>query len=202
MASTSQSLPSNPSVPNKSGWSAGYTHVDHGSITVNDSGTHNYLRLPFKLRPGDRDGLLGHFKLRPNSGLYCTGTGGKVVVTFTIEGTTTVAGKRFTIRKKTGYISVSSSDWKGLERPDVSNVTYSVDGIAPVNLSVTVQANIGLDPPDSYLVGGVEKDKSEFGLNATTHSDILRTVLSYAIQGILWANQKLGGWSTSQISPF
>ncbi|KAI1457896.1 hypothetical protein F4805DRAFT_457339 [Annulohypoxylon moriforme] len=188
-----------PSIPDDSGWSAGYTHVDHGSITVNEKGTWDYLHLPFKLLPSDRDGLLGHFKLRANSGLWCTGPGGKVDVTFTIKGTTTVAGKSYTIPEKTGYISVSSSDWCGTARPDISNVTYSVAGVAPVNLSVTVHPNIGLDPDDAYIVSGIDKEKNDFGLNATTHTDTLKTVLSYAIEGILWGNERLAGWSIFEI---
>jgi hypothetical protein len=163
-------------------------------------GTYDYLKLPFILRPSDRDGLLGNFKLRPNGGFWCTaGPGGKVDVTYTIEGTTTVAGKTFTIPKTTGYISVSSSDWSHFERPDVSNVTYSVAGVTPVNLSVTVEPNIGLDPDDAYICGGIDKDKSEFGLNATSDSDTLKTVLSYAIQGILFMNERLAGWALFEI---
>ncbi|OTB03218.1 hypothetical protein M426DRAFT_181161 [Hypoxylon sp. CI-4A] len=188
-----------PSVPDTSGWSAGYRHVDHGEITVNEKGTWDYLHLPFKLLPNDRDGLLGRFKLRSNSGLYSTGQGGKIDVTFTIEGTTTIEGKSHTVPKKTGYISVSSSDWCGLARPDISNVTYSVAGVAPVNLSVTVEPNVGLDPDDAYIVAAVDKDKDNFGLNATTCSDTLKTVLSYAIRGILWGHERLAGWALFEI---
>ena len=142
---------------------------------------------------------MGHFKLRPNSGLYCTGPGGKVDLTFTIEGTTTIEGQSFTIPKKTGHISVSSSDWCRLERPDISNVTYSVDGLAPVNLSVTIHPNIGLDPDDVYVVGGVDKNEGGLGLNATTDSDTLKTVLRYIIEGILFTNEKLAGWAMGKI---
>jgi hypothetical protein len=162
-------------------------------------GAWDYLALPFKLAPGDRDGLLGHFKLRPNSGLYCTGPGGKVDITFTIEGTTTIEGQSFTVAKKTGYISVSSSDWCGLERPDISNVTYSVAGVAPINLSVTVHPNIGLDPDDACVVGGIDTNQKEFGFNATTDSDTLKTVLGYLIEGILWGNESLAGWARSAL---
>jgi hypothetical protein len=32
-------------------------------------------------------------------------------------------------------------------------------GVAPINLSVTVGDNIGLDPDDAYLCGAIDKDK-------------------------------------------
>ena len=163
-------------------------------------GTFDYTSLPFTLTPSDRDGLLGHFKLRPNSGLYCTGTGGKVDVTFTIGGTTTVADKTYNIPTTTGYISVSSSDWKGFERPDVSNVTYSVAGVVPVNLSITVYPDIGIDPADAYVCGAIDTTNNDFGLNATTDTDTLNTLLSDAIQGILFINVKLAGWALFDIA--
>ncbi|KAF6756525.1 hypothetical protein DFP72DRAFT_1007593 [Ephemerocybe angulata] len=192
-----------PFIPDKSGWRAGFTHFKHGHITANerDGSPWDYLTVPFKVSPSEDDGLLGHFKMAPNNGVYCTGPGGRIDVTFTIEGTTTIDGTAHTIPKTTGYISVSSSDWGGLGRPDYSNVTYSVAGSPPVNLSVQVKPNIGVDPDDAYIVGAVGKDDSNFALNATTHSDTLKTVLSDAIRGILFVNEKLAGWASGKILP-
>jgi hypothetical protein len=74
-----------------------------------------------------------------------------------------------------------------------------VDGVVPGNLSVTVHPNIGLDPDDAYVVGGIGKEEKEFGLNATTDSDTLKTVLSYIIEGILFSNERLAGWSLFEL---
>ncbi|KAK4202384.1 hypothetical protein QBC40DRAFT_321973 [Triangularia verruculosa] len=125
---------------------------------------------------------LGNFKLHGNSAFWSTGPGGKVDITFTIEGTTTVDGQSFTVPKTTGYISVSSSNWCKWARPDYSKVTYSVDGTAPSN-----------------ILGCVDKDKKLFGLNATTHSDAINDVLGYMIRGIFAAHGELTGWATKKI---
>lgn len=72
-------------------------------------------------------------------------------------------------------------------------------GVTLVNLSVTVRGNIGLNPDNAYLCSGIDKGKNNFELNATTHSGILNTVLTYTIQGILFGNERLAGWTLFEI---
>lgn len=133
-----------------------------------------------------------------NSGLYSTGQGGKVDVTFHVEGTATVDGTEVKV-DTTGYISVSSSEWKGLERPDYSNITYYWPQNPPVNLSISVPSSIAGMPDDGYFVFGASPTEKQVGMNLTTYKDIADTALDYAIKGIFWVNEKLAGWAFGKI---
>lgn len=164
-------------------------------------GFYNYTRLPFVVSPSSRNGLIGWFKLTGNSGLYSTGVGGKLDITFVVSGTASVGGRSFSVDNTTGYISVSASEWKGLQRPDFTNITYYWPGAPPVNLSLSVPGSIVGAPADAYMMFGVDANSGTFGMNATQFRDVADQALNYAIQGILWVNEKMAGWAIKTILP-
>lgn len=161
-------------------------------------GNFNYISFPFTINLARLDGLIGNIKLRPDGGVWSSGQGGKVDVTFRLHGTTVAAGETIEV-DDVGYISISSSEWKGLERPDYSNVTYYWPGGSPVNLSIEVPPTIAGMPDDAFFVFAACPEKREVGMNLTTHKDILAQVLDYAIRGILWINGKLVGWAVNPL---
>ncbi|RPD55135.1 hypothetical protein L226DRAFT_470368 [Lentinus tigrinus ALCF2SS1-7] len=187
-----------PSVPDRSGWGATFSNPSAGSKTSNGNGDFDYLHCPFEIKGGEK---IGTTKLTANSGLYSTGQGGKVDIKFHLEGKTTVNGSEVHINDD-GYISVSASDWKGLERPDVSNVTYYWPNSPPCNAALTVPPSIAGMPDDIFFVHAAKPDAKELGMTSTTHQEVVDMVLNYAIRGIFWVNEKLFSWAIGPFKPF
>ena len=156
--------------------------------------------MPVEIKSG---GKIGVTKLTGRNGVWSTGYGGKVDITFHLEGTTKINDEPVHINGD-GYISVSASEWKGLERPDVSNVTYywPNSGEPPCNAALTVPSSIAGMPDDIFFVHAANADKKELGMTSTTHEDVLNTVLDKAIQGIFWVNEKLFSWAIGPFKPF
>ncbi|VUC32741.1 unnamed protein product [Clonostachys rosea] len=165
------------------------------------AGYWDYLTLPFTVDLNRLNGKIGTIKLRPKSGLYCTGNGDLVNFKYRIQGTTVVNGESQYV-DATGFITVSSSDWKGFARPDISNVSYNWPDNPQVVAALTVPSTIAGMPDDLLILCGANKDQGKVGMNSTTHSDILSTVTNYLTQGIFWVNEKLIGWAFGNFLPF
>lgn len=195
-----------PTVPNRDGWLASFSNPDAGSISSGPNGDFSTIRYPIEISTAERGGFIGETKLTGDSGLYSTGPGGKIDFKFHIEGSTVVNGESIEVSGD-GFFSVSSSDWKQFERPDVSNITYYWPGEndVPVNVSLTVPATIAGMPEDIYFVyaanPGKEEEKKKIGMSSTTDKDVLQTIADYAIKGILWVNEKLYGWAIKVLNP-
>lgn len=144
---------------------------------------------------------IGTTKLTGNSGLHSTGQGGLITIKFHLEGKTTVKGEDVAVNDD-GYIVVSASDWKGLERPDVSNVTYYWADAPPRNAALSVPSSIAGMPADILFVLAANPDEKELGMTSTTHKEVVDTVLDYAIRGIFWVNEKLFSWAVKPFKPF
>ncbi|RDX48519.1 hypothetical protein OH76DRAFT_1404796 [Lentinus brumalis] len=185
-----------PSVPNRSGWGANFTNPHAGSISSNAGGDPDYLSRGFEVKSGEK---IGTTKLTGKSGLFSTGQGGLVTIKFHLEGKTTVDGKEVHVNDN-GYIVVSSSDWKGLERPDMSNVTYYWADAPPRNAALRVPPSIAGMPADILFVMAAKPEDAgkELGMTSTTHKDAVDTALDYAIRGIFWVDGKLFSWATSR----
>ncbi|RDX48520.1 hypothetical protein OH76DRAFT_1483879 [Lentinus brumalis] len=189
-----------PSVPDRSGWGATFSNPRAGSISSNANGDFDHLSRPFEVKSGEK---IGTTKLTGNSGVYSSGQGGLVTIKFHLEGTATVKGEQVHVNDD-GYVVVSASDWKGLERPDVSNVTYYWADAPPRNAALTVPPSIAGMPEDILFVLAAKPEDAgkELGMTSTTHKDAVDTALDYAIRGIFWVNEKLFAWAIKPLKPF
>ncbi|KAI0682464.1 hypothetical protein C8T65DRAFT_674539 [Cerioporus squamosus] len=188
-----------PSVPDRSGWGATFSNPRAGSVSSNANGDFDHLSCPFEVKSGD---LIGTTKLTGNSGLYATGQGGSVTIKFRLEGKTRVEGQEVKVNDD-GYVVVSASDWKGVERPDVSNVTYYWADAPPRNAALTVPPSVAGMPADVlFVLAATPEGGREVGMTATTHKEVVDTVLDYAVRGIFWVNEKLFSWAVKPLKPF
>lgn len=155
------------------------------------------MKLPFDVDLSRLDGKIGTIELRPNSGLYCTGRGGLVNLAYLVTGTTTVNGKQEKVNAR-GFITVSSSDWKGFARPDILNVSYNWPDHPQVVAGLTVPSTIAGMPDDLYLVCGTNENENKVGMNSSTDKAIMASVTDWLIKGVFFVNEKLVGWAFGQ----
>ncbi|OJT05086.1 hypothetical protein TRAPUB_4151 [Trametes pubescens] len=128
--------------------------------------------MPFTVSTSDRNGFIGQAHFEGHNGLWSSGPGAKVTVDFRVYGTTTVDGVSVDV-DEAGVIPVSTTHWKGAERPDFVNVTYSWRrGTDPVNVSLSVPSNMAGMPDDLYFVPAVSTQEEKIGMVTTTDKDV------------------------------
>lgn len=151
-------------------------------------GYRDYFTCPIEIQ---KEGKLGTIKLTGSSGTFSSeGPGGKVDITFQVEGTTVVNEKSIAVNNA-GYISVSSTAWGTLGRPDYAVVVYSlVGGGPPVACPIQVPATIGIHPSDALGVFVVTPQ--EVGVAFTDVQNVVDQILHSAAQGSFYQG---AGWA-------
>ncbi|TBU24727.1 hypothetical protein BD311DRAFT_741646 [Dichomitus squalens] len=114
------------------------------------------------------------------------------------EGTTRAVSSQ----DQFGRIIVGTTKWGLVQRPDYAVTYYQWSDTTPISLSSAIPATIIGMPDPAHVVVGFDADKREIGINATTSTDVANTMASYAMRGILWANEKAAGWVLKFFWPF
>ena len=156
--------------------------------------------MPFDVSPLVRDGKLGVVKLVCWSLIAGGGSlGPKAEIYYRLHGTINAQGQSIAVDRD-GFISVSTTEWGKVERPNYCNVTYMLAGSNPVNLSGEVPATIAQHPEDVQLLFAVNAESKAVGLNVTAApKTVMDELIGYGIRGIFWANQKAAGWATGKL---
>ncbi|KAG8858560.1 hypothetical protein FRB96_005232 [Tulasnella sp. 330] len=121
-----------------------------------------------------------------------SGEGPRVEISFKLEGTATVDGKGTTAVNHTGFITVSSSNWPYLGRPDFCNITYQLVDTAPLNLPNQIPTLV--TPDGAILVFGIDPSVGKLGMNASVDSDAIKSIIELALKGIFLVHEKAIGW--------
>ena len=138
-----------------------------------------------------RDGYIGTAYLSSQS-IFDTGPGPEIYLTFKLSGTITVNNKTVDLSDTEGKITISTTDWSTIARPDYCNVTYQIQQQSPRNLANSVPN--GQSPPDVAFVFAANADESKVGANAAVDKDVTKTLIEYALKGIFWGHEKAVGW--------
>jgi hypothetical protein len=147
--------------------------------------------LPVEVTKHSRDGWLGTSRLSSLS-VSDTGAGPEIYLRFQLQGSTSVGGQPVDLSSTRGFITVSSTEWGWLARPDYCNVTYQVQDAQPRNQPVEVP--VGQSPKDVSLVMAASPSEGKVGINASVDPDAVKDMIGYALQGIFKAHEKAAGW--------
>ena len=109
-----------------------------------------------------------------------------------MSGTTTVDGQSMDLSGTKGFITVGSTDWGKLARPDYCNVTYQIMDHSPLNFSNAIPSL--QSPTDVNFVLGANPKEHQVAINASTDTDVTKVLIGYALQGIFKAHEKAIGW--------
>lgn len=121
-----------------------------------------------------------------------TGAGPEIYLRFQLQGTATIDGGTIDLSSMHGFITISTTDWGYLERPDYSNVTYQLADQSPRNLGVEVLSM--QSPKDASLIVGVNAKEKKVGVNASVDEDVVKDLIGWALKGIFKAHEKAAGW--------
>lgn len=147
---------------------------------------------PFTVDLNKREGFIGEFWLSPNS-IWQSGQGPKFEVRFTIEGTSPSG----VTSSRNGWLTISTSEWGRVGRPDNGLITFVFDGSAADNLLFSTPVLTYLD--DCNVVVEWLKDQSAVGMTITSDKTMVKQLCEYAIGGILTAHEKAAGWVVGKV---
>ncbi|KAF3314996.1 hypothetical protein TWF173_004212 [Orbilia oligospora] len=177
-----------PSVPDSSGWGAKFQNsfVSPNPIYHN----HNQDRPSFEVSVSKNGGSIGVATLDGNHGIFNGRHGGKVEISFRVEGTTEMGGRPVRFDRK-GFITVSSSDWHWFSRPDYSNISFCLDDDAPANVSLSVPATISGMPDHAYFGIRVGPGTDQMGIACSSSKELVDKILDHMISGIFAVHGKI-----------
>ncbi|KAF2130137.1 hypothetical protein P153DRAFT_431179 [Dothidotthia symphoricarpi CBS 119687] len=168
----------------------------HKSLYKNTSEADKQSMFPMEATSYVHNGYIGSAYLSSQS-LFDTGHGPEIYIKYSLSGSTTVNGQTVDLSHVTGQITVSTTDWSLVSRPDYCNVTYQVQNQQVHNLSNAVQA--GQSPKDVSFVFGVNPLEKQVGVNVAVDEDVTKDLIDYALKGIFKAHEKAVGWVVGAI---
>ncbi|KAE8440345.1 hypothetical protein EG329_008454 [Mollisiaceae sp. DMI_Dod_QoI] len=169
----------------------------------NKQGKGDNFKYPVEISTSDNQGKIGEVKLVGYNGIWAKGKGGVVHFNFRIEGTTIIDGKAVSIYEK-GHFTVSSTDWKGLERPDWSIISYNWPPLTQFpeigTATVAVPGTMAGMPADLYFLFGAKS--GSVGMNCTTEREAVSMLMDLILQGIFESHKAMFKWVFGKLVPF
>lgn len=95
----------------------------------------------------------------------------------------------------TGRLTVSTTDWGWIERPDYVNVAYQIQNSNIQSIAIEVQS--GQSPKDVSLAFAIDGEK--IGLAASIDPNLTKDLINIALLGISWAHEKALSWAWGAI---
>ncbi|KAJ1544838.1 hypothetical protein HK405_008365 [Cladochytrium tenue] len=128
-----------------------------------------------------RDGYMGTAYLSSQS-LSDSGPGPEIYLKFALVGTYSVGGKTIDFSSTKGAITISTTDWGKWERPDYCNVSFSVQGGQPRNVSSKLEVKV--DPKYISFVFSASPEDGTVEIHASQDEDFIKNLIIFALKGI------------------
>jgi hypothetical protein len=152
----------------------------------------NCPQTPFTVDLAKNDGKVGEFWLACDSA-FQSGQGPKFEIKFIVEGTapTGVSSSR------SGWLTISTTEWGTLGRPDNGLIAFVFDGSAANTLSFPTPTLTYLDDCN-IVVQWIDKEKA-VGMSITSDKTFTKQLCEYAIGGIFKAHEKAASWAIGKV---
>ncbi|KAI5848876.1 hypothetical protein BZA05DRAFT_475196 [Tricharina praecox] len=152
----------------------------------------NLAKFPHVVDTSGPNPLIGGFSLS-TTGITQHGSGPYFEVSFTVSGKSPNGVES----SRDGHLTISTSDWGFIERPDQGIITFGFDGSAAHTHMFDTPTLRYLN--DVHLLVEYFPSETAVGMTVTSDATMISKICDVALGGIFLAHEKAASWAVGKV---